>query len=139
MRLFRAFAKSELLCSRSGSRSSCVFFLFNFFSCFFCFFCFLSRLCFFLCISSRSSNVSTSSRSSSFSSISSENNSREGNSYEGGYDCGQNFFHVYYLQKNVFDLFFADVVPKTILFITACYLMSLQEESHFRPLPDTPY
>src|SRR6185369_6985562 len=96
MRLFSAFAKSELLCSRSSFSRLSFFFLLCFF-CFFCFFCFLSRLCFFLCFSSSSGSFSRS--SSRLGSISSENYGGERNSYEGGNDCGQNFFHLYYLQR----------------------------------------
>jgi hypothetical protein len=84
--------------SRSGSRSSFFFLGVSFFG---SFFLLLGRFGFFLCISSRSSSGSRSgSRSSSrLGGISSENNCREGNGYEGGYDCGQNFFHLYYLQR----------------------------------------
>lgn len=127
MRLFSVFAKSELLCSRSSrssrssSRSSYVFLL-SFFCSFFLGNFFLGRLCFFLYFSSRSSYVSTSSRSSRLSSISSENYGGERNSYEGGYDCGQNFFHLYYLQRDMFVLLSAGGVPKKILFISACFL-----------------
>jgi len=101
MRLFCTYAKSELL-SRSSSRSSFFFLHFNFLG-FFCFFSFFSRLCFRLCFSSRSSGSGRSSRSSSFLSRSSECNSGERNSYEGGNDCGHNFFHLYYLQRDMFD------------------------------------
>lgn len=124
MRLFSAFAKNELLCSRSSrssSRCSCVFFLFYFFS-FLCFFCFFSRLCFFF-LYCRSSSVSRS--SSRLGSISSENDGGEGNSYEGGYDCGQNFFHLYYLQRNVFDLLLQTACQK-LLFRNHLFFISLQ-------------
>src|SRR6185369_134282 len=96
MRLFVTQVKKKLLCSRSSRSSSRSFFFFHFFFGFLSFFGFFSRFfLFFFHVSSRSSRLS-----SRLGSVSSENNGRERQCYEGGNDCGQNFFHLYYLQIN---------------------------------------
>lgn len=98
MRLFTKQVKKRLLCSRSSRSSFFNFFFFHFFFGFFGFFGFFSR---FFHVSSRSSRLS-----SRLGSFSSENNGREGQCYEGGNDCGQNFFHLYYLQNKLVKMFF---------------------------------
>jgi hypothetical protein len=119
-RLFLLHFSSRSGSSRSSSRlsgisSRSLYFLGSFFL-------FLGRLLlvffrlFLLHFSSRSSSRSGSSRSSSrlssrLGGISSEHNCGEGNSYEGGNDGGENFFHLYYLLRELFDYVTADSVP----------------------------
>jgi len=99
MRLFSYSVKEELLGGRSSSRS---FFFFHFFFGFFGFFGFLGRfLLFFFHVSGRSSSR----LSGGLGGVSGENNCGEGNGYENGNDAGQNFFHLYYLQKDLFNVF----------------------------------
>lgn len=126
MRLFTSFVKNELLCSRSSrssgvsSRSSGVFlnsflYFLGFLHYFFC------RLC--SCISSRSGNFS---RSSCRSSRRSESYCGERNCYEGGYECGHDFFHLYYLQRNVIVQVIAGGVPIAQYLYKILILMALR-------------
>jgi len=96
MRLFSTSAKCELLCSRSSrSRRGGGFFfhalLDNFLAAFFLLYGFLYFFLLGLHFTGRGDGgrLSLDIRLH----VSSENYSGEGNSYEGGYDCGQNFFH----------------------------------------------
>jgi len=120
MRLLLFNREEELLSglcisSRSGgiSFSSSVFL-----SSFFLLLGFLSRFCISCC---RSSGFSCCSRlgvsfCSRFCSISSKNNGGEGNGYEGGYDCGQNFFHLYYLQRECVWFYLCSLRAKKSIF-----------------------
>lgn len=143
MRLFSAFAKSELLCSRSSrsSRSSgCFFFhalLDNFLTAFFLLYGFLYFFLLGFHFTGRgdSGRLSLNVRLH----VSCEYYCGEGNGNEGGYDCGQNFFHLYYLQRNVFDLVIADGVPKAITSITICFLTIFYGCLFHHPEIATPY
>ena len=100
---FEVFAKYELLCCRCFYCWCwcCNFFFHFFFHCFFhCFFVFDNFLYFFILYFNFTGRACSSSFRFYISFyFSSENYSGERKGYEGGYECGQNFFHLYYLQR----------------------------------------